>query len=806
MSNGVGIVAVSHSPALAEAAVALAMEMVYDAPPTVKLAAGTADGGLGTDASRVAQAIQEADNGQGVVVIMDLGSAILSAEMALEFLESDIDVRLVGAPFVEGLLAAVVRAAGGATLDEVAREASLALGAKTSHLGESPVEPVDNTDAGASATEESASTHIRNVGGLHARPAAQIAATASGFTANATLATAVRGPVDARSPIALATLNARPGDSVTVAATGDDAADAVAALIAQIDQGFGEDLVAPAEPVRVAPRPAPMRLGVSPGRVVGRVRQTGARVAPPEPRGSIAPADRADAASRVDEACAHVAQDYRDRAQALVGERAAVMVSTAAVAADPAISGAASRLVTDSGVDPEQAVWDTVGQISAAYRDAGGVLAERVTDLLDVRDRVVLRLRGQAAPDFIGGTEPFVLVAEDLAPADTAGLDPATCLAIITELGAPTSHSAIIAREIGIPAVVGMTGATDWADGTEVLVDGSTGEVIVNPSDSERASALGRVEWERFAGPGQTTDEHKVLISANVGSARDAMAGVEWGAEGVGLFRTEFCFLERSEEPTIEEQIAKYRAVLSEYPNQRVVVRTLDAGSDKPLPFLTSPGEANPALGVRGFRTARRDHDVLTRQLEAIAAAAEGTNADLWVMAPMIATVEEAQEFVGLARAAGIERAGIMVETPSAALMAEELCDVVDFISIGTNDLAQYTMAADRMATELADLTDAWQPALLRSIALVAAAGKKTGTPVGVCGEAAANPELAAVLVGMGVTSLSMSPRAIPPVGASIASVTMADCRMAADAALSSPSVSQARSAAKLVLTEAQGG
>lgn len=399
-----------------------------------------------------------------------------------------------------------------------------------------------------------------------------------------------------------------------------------------------------------------------------------------------------------------------------------------------------------------------------------------------------------------------MLVAEDLAPADTAGLEPDTCIAIVTELGAPTSHSAIIAREIGIPAVVGMTGATDWADGTEVLVDGSTGEVIVGPSSAERASAGGRVQWDRFEGPGQTADNHKVLICANVGSGRDAASGVEWGAEGVGLFRTEFCFLERAEEPPVVEQIAQYRAVLAEYPNQRVVVRTLDAGSDKPLPFLTSPGEANPALGIRGFRTSRRHRDVLVRQLQAIAAAAEGTTAELWVMAPMIATVEEAQGFVDMARAAGIERAGIMVETPSAAMMAPELCDVVDFISIGTNDLAQYTMAADRMATELADLTDAWQPALLRSIAMVAAAGRKSGTPVGVCGEAASNPDLATVLVGLGVTSLSMSPRAIPPVGAAIASITMSDCSEVAEAVMGARSARQAHTVAQEVSHQARGG
>jgi len=240
--------------------------------------------------------------------------------------------------------------------------------------------------------------------------------------------------------------------------------------------------------------------------------------------------------------------------------------------------------------------------------------------------------------------------------------------------------------------------------------------------------------------------------------------------------------------------------VLAAFPGQRVVVRTLDAGSDKPLPFLTADDEPNPALGVRGVRTSRRDPEVLDRQLSAIAAAARAESADAWVMAPMIATVAEADDFVARARAAGLDTVGVMIETPAAALMAPELLRAVDFVSIGTNDLAQYTMAADRMVGDLADLADPWQPALLRLIGMVGAAGAAADTPVGLCGEAAADPALGAVLIGLGVSSLSMAARAITPVGLRLGDLDLDVCRRAAEAAIAAPDADRARAAALNVL------
>ncbi|WP_244632451.1 putative PEP-binding protein [Microbacterium sp. Se63.02b] len=264
---------------------------------------------------------------------------------------------------------------------------------------------------------------------------------------------------------------------------------------------------------------------------------------------------------------------------------------------------------------------------------------------------------------------------------------------------------------------------------------------------------------------------------------------------GVGLFRTEFCFLDRTDAPSVAEQTAAYRGVLAAFPGRRVVVRTLDAGSDKPLPFANAEQEENPALGVRGLRIARRNPALLDDQLHALAAAADAESAEIEVMAPMVATVDEAAAFAERCRAAGLERVGIMIETPAAALLAAELFQVVDFVSLGTNDLAQYTLAADRQLADLADLNDPWQPAVLRLIGAVGEAGRAAGKPVGVCGEAGGDPALAPVLVGLGVTSLSMTSRSLGRVAAALDAVTEEECRRAAKAALGAPTAAAARAA-----------
>jgi phosphotransferase system enzyme I (PtsI) len=395
---------------------------------------------------------------------------------------------------------------------------------------------------------------------------------------------------------------------------------------------------------------------------------------------------------------------------------------------------------------------------------------------------------------------PSVLVARDLAPADTAGLDPAKVLALVTEEGGPTSHTAILARALGIPAVVAVRGLLAL-DAAALAVDGDTGTVEVADPNAPvvTAASAGAIEWD---GTGVTKDGHRVKVLGNVGSATDAQAAADAGAEGVGLFRTEFCYLDAPTEPTVDEQRVAYTAVLSPFRGKPVIVRTLDAGADKPLAFLSPEVEPNPALGVRGLRVAFDRPEIVDRQLEAIAGAAKDSGAEVSVMAPMVATAEEAAWFAERARAAGIQRAGVMIEIPAAALVAREIFAVVDFVSIGTNDLAQYTFAADRQLGAVAKLNDPWQPALLRLIALIGEAAKATGKPAGVCGEAAADPKLALVLAGLGLTSLSMNAAAVRGVGASLAATTLAQCEAVAKAALAAADPTAARVAVKEALSE----
>lgn len=297
----------------------------------------------------------------------------------------------------------------------------------------------------------------------------------------------------------------------------------------------------------------------------------------------------------------------------------------------------------------------------------------------------------------------------------------------------------------------------------------------------------------------------KAGLKERAARARSESAA-EAGAEGVGLLRTEFCFLGRDSEPTVEEQADAYTEVFEAFPGRKVVVRTLDAGADKPLPFLTDATEPNPALGVRGYRTDWTTPGVLERQLEAIAVAKQRSTADVWVMAPMIATVGEAARFHDLVVAAGLKVSGVMVETPAAAITAEQILERVDFVSLGTNDLTQYTMAADRMLGSLADLNSPWQPAVLRMIQATARgaaqASERGGEHknVGVCGEAAADPALAVVLVGLGVDTLSMSPRSLAAVSAVLARVDAAEARRLAELALHATSAQEAKEAVRAEL------
>lgn len=535
-------------------------------------------------------------------------------------------------------------------------------------------------------------------------------------------------------------------------------------------------------------------VGVSSGRAGGPV----VRVPEPLSEPVSAPTDKdpeAEAA-RIRPAAEAVADALFQRASMVDGDAKAVLETTAAMAIDPALLSKAEDLARGRCLPAARAVFEAASGFADALGQAGGYLAERVRDVRDVRDRIVAELLGVAAPGVPPLDRPAVLLARDLAPADTADLDPALVLALVTEEGGPTSHTAILARSLGIPAVVAVRGILAIDPVAGLSVDGDTGlvEVFDRPIPARAASRQAQPQW---SGTGGTADGCRITVAANIGSVTDAQAAIEAGAEGVGLFRTEFCYLAADDEPGVPTQRAAYTEVLAAFAGKPVVVRTLDAGADKPLAFLAAGAEPNPALGVRGLRVSFARPEVLDRQLEAIAGAAADSGADVSVMAPMVATAEEAAWFAARVRAAGLRRVGVMIEIPAAALIAQEILEVVDFVSVGTNDLAQYLTAADRTLGALATLNDPWQPALLRLVGMVCRAAEAVGKPVGVCGEAAADPLLARVLAGLGVRSLSMAAAAVPMVGAALGVSTLPVCRDAAKAALAAPNPVQARVAAR---------
>jgi phosphotransferase system enzyme I (PtsI) len=527
------------------------------------------------------------------------------------------------------------------------------------------------------------------------------------------------------------------------------------------------------------------------------------RMADPLPEPSDAPSTRSaeEEKARVAQAVQTVAADLRERAGKVSGTAADVLEAQSMMAEDSTLADDVAQRI-DGGKTAERAVFEGFAVFRDMLVSLGGYMGERATDLDDVAQRVIAALEGRPAPGVPESDTPYVLVARDLAPADTALLDLSKVLGLVTQEGGPTSHTAILAREKAIVAVVGVAGAHDLADGVEVVLDAEAGTVTVAPSAEQRAEAQRRIEERRAAlsgglEPGALADGTAIPLLANLGSAEGTQKALDAGAEGVGLFRTEFLFLDQRMAPTVEQQREQYVRLLQAFPGKKVVVRVLDAGADKPLEFLNDAHEDNPALGLRGLRALRASEDILREQLTALAEADAQTEADLWVMAPMVSTVEETRWFVRLATEYGLKTVGVMVEVPSAALLADRVLKEAAFASIGTNDLTQYTLAADRLLGSVAGFQDPWHPAVLRLIGEVGAAGAAHAKPVGICGEAAADPLLAVVLVGLGATTLSMSPAALADVRLSLKRYTLDQARSLAEVALAADGAADAREAVR---------
>ena len=813
--TGVGLVVVSHSRTLARAAVALATEMLHGRGVNIEVAAGLDDATFGTDAVRIKEAIERVDGPDGVVVLMDLGSAVLSAEMALDLL-ADPSVRdrviLSPAPIVEGLIVAAVAAAGGATMTEVAAEARGSLLGKAAHLGPPAAHPgAQPAELPAPAGDIVGTFVVVNRHGLHARPAARLVGAVRGLDATVQLTnlTTGYGPVPAASLSRVATLGALAGHKVEVRAVGPQAQEAVEHLLTLARRRFDE-----VEPLDGAPPagqrvPGPGAVGASAGIGIGPARRL---TASPVLLDGAPVGDPASEWRLLVESVAEVRRDI---------EHVRVQTLREAGPDEAGIFDAHLTLLADSEMlaDVKTRIGAGLGAASAwdeCLREVeqqwsklpDPYLRQRAEDVHAVGQQVLRALTGAAGPRTVASG---ILVARDLTPGDAAGLDVSLVKGVVLAAGSATSHAAILARARDIPLVV-SAGRDVLAvpDGTTLVIDGGTGELHIDPTAEvleefgRRADRLARRRAADLAlaqEPAVSTDGVVFEVAANVGSAADARVAAAAGADGVGLVRTEFLFLGRASAPSLDEQVAQYTALAEPMAGQRVTVRTLDVGGDKPLPYLAMPVEQNPFLGLRGIRLSLDRPELLHEQLDAICRTAR--EYPLAVMFPMVSSLGELlqarQVLADAAGPAGLPaglKVGVMIEVPAAALKIDSLLPYLDFVSIGTNDLTQYTLAAERGNTAVASISDALDPAVLALVNLVCQRCDGR-VEVAVCGEAASDDLAIPVLVGLGVRELSVAPSTVPRVKAALRELNVAQCSALAEQALTLPAADEVR---KLVL------
>jgi phosphotransferase system enzyme I (PtsI) len=542
--------------------------------------------------------------------------------------------------------------------------------------------------------------------------------------------------------------------------------------------------------------------GIGVGRAVVIAPVVRAALEPPEPAIALHSGNVGAELARATAALEAVAAEIAAHASRADSTARKMLDAAGMMARDPTLRDEIERRV-NSGLVAERAAFEAFEEFRAILVAAGGRTAESAVDLRDIERRVIARLSGAPAPRQGHTSKPGILVAADLAPAQFVALDKASVVAIVTEQGGPTSHTAILARAASIPALVGVTGALDISEGSTVILDAASGTLTVDPAPEDLAAARARAATSTRESassaappPGALADGTPIPLLANLDSPEQSRQALELGAEGVGLFRSEIAFLDHDDAPSVASLTADYARLLDEFEGRPVMIRLFDSSADKPLRFLAAAAGQNPALGLKGLRALRAHEAVLADQLAALAEAGSATGADLWVMAPMVTDAEDAAWVVELGHSVGLTRVGVVAEVPSLALCAAEVAEVADFVSIGTNDLTQYTMAADRTMAGLASYQDAWHPAVLRLVRMLAEAGAAHQIPVGVCGEAAADPLLATVLVGLGVTSLSMSPASFADVRAHLSSVTLAEARSRASAALGARGSDDARAVA----------
>ena len=858
----VGIVLISHSIKLAEGVQELAQQMVQ-APVQIAIAAGVDDpeNPFGTDVMQIHAAIESVYSNAGVVALMDLGSAVMGAEMALEFFteEQRRHIRLCAAPLVEGAIAAVVQAAAGAELEQVVAEARGALAAKAEQLGELGE---TGTQGGGEALlgegqgldKQEIRLIVQNPLGIHARPAAQFVTTAGRFQSEITVRNVTRQspPVSAKSINQVVTLGVLQGHEIEIVAQGIEAEAALAALRQLVAGQFGEAERGKAEGRRQRVEGGKVegkRQKAEGGKVEGiRQRAEGrgqkadglAQATFAEEKGSAGPL-HASAGARlqgipaspgvavgsvilyhssmpdvIDEpvdnpqmaweqlqGAVQVAQrQIQDiirtvEAASAEGNNASIFQAHLLYLEDPALMDRVREMIFEqyrSAAIAWKAVIEDMVKTYQALEDS--YLQARATDVQDVGQRVLkLLLRGDGQPSsIVKNLQPGILVAPDLTPSDAAQLHPDQVLGVCTVAGSATAHSALIANMLGIPMVVGVgEDLLALSEGVPLALDGSTGQIWLHPSDSQKQTLIAKQSPAppppRSPAPllceTLTLDGRSVPVIANILGLASAQLAIEQGAAGVGLLRTEFLYLDRLAAPSEEEQLEAYQEIATVLGDRPLTIRTVDIGGDKPIPYMNLASEANPFLGWRGIRQSLDCPNMLKTQLRAILRASHGHAVQ--VMFPMVSSRQEVRAATAILREAQEElsqaeiafdpgiKVGIMIEIPAAVMMADQLALEVDFFSLGTNDLGQYAMAADRSNPQVAPLADGLAPAVLRMIQRTVTAAHEAGIKVSVCGQLASDPVATPILLGLGIDELSVNPPAIAAVKSVISQWRMAE-------------------------------
>ncbi|MDR1127541.1 MAG: phosphoenolpyruvate--protein phosphotransferase [Treponema sp.] len=799
----VGLVLVSHCRDLALATERLARQVSSAVNIPVAAAGGTGDdhGELGTDAMDIMEAVDSVYSDDGVLVLMDLGSAILSAKTALEFLDDKraVRVRLCSAPLVEGAVAAAVQIATGGSLEVVKQEACSALVPKQLDLdGDIQVDRGGDTEhAGEVATSYLSfrfTSRLKN--GLHARPAAMLVNTISPFNAEIRVKNSSRnrGPESARSINKLALLGILLGDEIEIQVAGNDAEEALAALQKLAENNFGE----PPATLKIAAISADKPLSLAPGIGMGRLYRENMAVACPKRTVSNTEAEicRFEVAiarvkTELDAHEVHFVQTGRE-------DEAGIFTAQKLILTDGSFIDEVKKTITAEKLDAAYVYQQMMESLAAEYRKLpGSYLPQRAADINDVASSVIAALTGDDRTE-AEDTDNIILAAKEIQPSMIVRFEN-RIRGFLTETGGETSHAAILAKTLGIPAISGYRLDENTANGTLIIIDGKNCSVTVDPDSRTQADFRKKIAvWEgkkkqSFKDSKKdavTTDGVKVYIRANVGGKRDAKMAAAYSAEGIGLLRSEFLFLSGTAAPDEEMQESMLKEILSLFPNDPVTIRTLDIGGDKTLSWLDQHNEDNPFLGVRGIRLCQKERQLFMSQLRSILRAAVGF--EIKIMSPMISTVEEVLFCKEMLEAAheSLEKEGrphlwpvpfgIMVETPAAVMMADQLSKVADFFSIGSNDLSQYVMAAERGNAALSKLANTYQIAVLRAVSMTATAARKAGISVSVCGEMAGDPALSVALIGMGITELSMNPSAIGPVKRAITDISQKEAEKTA--------------------------